>query len=666
MRRYIFLLIFFTGSFTIDAAAQTCVGLGQNPGTAFPVCGTAAFVQESVLLCGGKIIPGPCNRDAVTDINPYWYKFTCFAAGTLSFAITPKITSDDYDWQLFDITGKDPASVYTDASLFVACDWSGETGNTGASSSGVSLINCGGAGIPLFSSMPSLILGHQYLLLVSHFTNTQKGYSLTFSGGTASITDPVAPHLLAAKAACDGTTIAVKLNKHMKCASIDANGSDFIIIPANIPITGATGIGCQSSFDTDSVEITLGSALPPGNYKIVARPNNNLLDNCNNFIPAGDTLSVTVYPLVETPMDSLTAIACAPDMLQLVFRSSIRCNSIAANGSDFIVTGTSNVTVASAAGVCNANGLTNTIQVKLAAPIQVAGNFTIQLATGTDGNTILNDCSKETTAGAAINFTTKDTVSAAFSATIKYGCVADTIYYAHNGQNGINSWAWSFDNGTTGTSTDPIVIYPVFGSKQATLIVSNGTCRDSATVTNLLDNAIHAAFEGTAVVCPGDPATFIDQSTGSLNSDWAWNFGNSNSSTLKSPVPQFYPSSNSIIEVPVRLIVTNTIGCSDSVINTVKVVGNCYIAIPKAFSPNADGLNDYLYPTNAYKAKNLLFAVYNRNGQKIFQTQDWTNKWDGTYKGTPQDAGTYVWILSYTNIDNGKKVELKGSTVLIR
>ncbi|MBC7423562.1 MAG: gliding motility-associated C-terminal domain-containing protein, partial [Ferruginibacter sp.] len=240
------------------------------------------------------------------------------------------------------------------------------------------------------------------------------------------------------------------------------------------------------------------------------------------------------------------------------------------------------------------------------------------------------------------------------------------IFYAHNGQNGVNSWAWNFDNGTSRSSINPFIIYPVFGNKQATLIVSNGTCRDSTTVINLLDNAIHAAFEGTAVVCPGDPATFKDQSTGSLNSDWAWTFGNGNASTLQSPAPQFYASSNSIIEVPIRLIVTNTIGCSDTAINTVKVVGNCYIAIPKAFSPNGDGLNDYLYPTNAYKAKNLLFTVFNRNGQKIFQTQDWTNKWDGTYKGTPQDAGTYVWILSYTNIDNGKKVELKGSTVLIR
>jgi gliding motility-associated-like protein len=123
---------------------------------------------------------------------------------------------------------------------------------------------------------------------------------------------------------------------------------------------------------------------------------------------------------------------------------------------------------------------------------------------------------------------------------------------------------------------------------------------------------------------------------------------------------------NSIRDVPTRLIVTNGLGCSDTATGTIRVVGNCFIAVPKAFTPNGDGLNEYLYPTNAYKAKDLYFAIYNRNGNKLFETRDWMVKWDGTYKGNPQDPGTYVWFLQYTNIDTGKRIEMKGSTVLIR
>jgi len=96
-----------------------------------------------------------------------------------------------------------------------------------------------------------------------------------------------------------------------------------------------------------------------------------------------------------------------------------------------------------------------------------------------------------------------------------------------------------------------------------------------------------------------------------------------------------------------------------------KVINNCFIAVPTAFTPNGDGSNDYLYPLNAYKATNLSFRVYNRNGQLVFETKDWTRKWNGTIKGNPQPVGAYVWMLDYTDAA-GKKVSLKGTTALIR
>ncbi len=651
----------------IHVYAQTCNNLGQNPGTAFPVCGTDTFTQGSVPICGGKSVPGPCPNIVLADLNPYWYKFTCFAAGSLGFVISPVNNTDDYDWQLFDVTNKDPANLYTDVSMFVACDWSGDPGNTGASAAGTSLQHCDGYGVPLFSSMPTLIEGHHYILLVSHFSGgAQSGYTLTFGGGSANITDPVDPHLSAARAACDGSAISIKLNKKMKCGSLNADGSDFTLLPATVPIIGATGIGCSSSFDMDSVVLKLGGFLAPGNYKVTVRATENLLDNCDKMLPSGDTLNVTVYPLIPTPFDSLEKVACAPDVLRLVFRDPMKCSSIATDGSDFLVTGTSAVNVVAAAGICNSDGLADIIEVKLSTPIQQAGNFQIKLQTGNDGNSIINECGKETPPGVAISFTTKDTVSAVFTTSIRYGCVTDTVLYSHDGKNGVNNWAWTFDNTINSNAQTNPVFYTVFGQKDATLIVSNGTCSDTATASLLLNNAINAAFESTPVVCPGDPAIFVDKSSGILNNQWLWDFGNGATSTAQSPANQYYPLSDNIHDVLVRLVITNSIGCKDTAINTITVAGNCYIAVPKAFSPNGDGLNDYLYPTNAYKAKDLIFRVYNRPGQLVFETRNWMNKWDGTFKGNPQDPGTYIWILNYTNIDTGKKISLKGSTVLLR
>lgn len=661
---FIFLSAFFTNGFT----QTVCTGLGQNPGTAFPVCGTDTFSILSVPICGNRRVPGPCTATPLTDKNPYWYKFTCFTAGTLGFVITPNTITDDYDWQIFDITNRNPDEVYTNAALFVACNWSGEGGLTGASSTGTAITRCDGLGVPLFSSMPNLIQGREYLLLVSHFSDSQSGYSLSFGGGTANITDPINPALLKARAPCDGTKISIKLNKKMKCNSLAANGSDFSISPAIAPILSATGIGCSTGFDMDSVVLTLGGIVPPGNYTIsiqTGTDGNNLLDNCGRSIPLGQSLPVTVFPLTPTPMDSMTKTGCAPDELQLVFKDPMLCSSIAPDGSDFVVTGPSAVTVAGAAGVCSAGGFTYVAKVRLSAPIQNAGSFQIRLRSGSDGNTIINECGVETIAGSFKTFTTKDTVSALFNTSIRYGCITDTINYTHDGRNGVNSWKWRFDNNINSNSKDTAITWQIEGQKLATLIITNGTCSDTTTASLLLNSRVKAAFESTAIACPGDPVTFKDNSTGPVVT-WQWNFGNSNTSTLKIPVAQLYQPSTAPRNILPQLIVKNSIGCADTATNTIYVLSNCFIAIPKGFSPNNDGLNDFLFPTNAYKAKDLLFRIYNRVGQLIFETRNWTNKWDGTFKGNSQDPGTYVWVLSYTNIDSGIRVEQKGSTVLIR
>jgi gliding motility-associated-like protein len=265
-----------------------------------------------------------------------------------------------------------------------------------------------------------------------------------------------------------------------------------------------------------------------------------------------------------------------------------------------------------------------------------------------------------------LQFITIDTVSADFNTNIKYGCLADTIYYLHDGNNGVNNWKWSFDNNLSSTLNATSLIWSTIGNKLATLIVTNGTCSDtSSSIIALIKDKVTAAFESTSVVCPSDPAQFIDKSTGPVTS-WEWDFGNGITSSLNAPPTQFYPPSNSIKNTVVQLIVKNIAGCPDTLTKTIQVIGNCYIAIPKAFSPNNDGLNDYLYPTNAYKAKDLFFVVYNRYGQIVFETKNWKNKWDGTFNGKPQDTGTYVWYLKYTNIDTGNRIELKGSSILIR
>ncbi len=661
-----FVFCLFSG---LLSTAQNCTAPGQNPGTAFPVCGNIPFTQTTVPLCGGKKLPAIHCSDDVTDVNPFWYKFTCYQSGTLGFVITPKVLQEDYDWELYDVTGVDVNTVYTNGNLAIASNWSGELGVTGASAAGTNLFECAGGGVALFSKMPMLQAGHNYLLLISHFTPTQSGYTLQFTTGVpgaANIIDPnVIPRMQKADVNCSGQVIHLKLNKKIKCASIATNGSDFSITPSNASIIAATGFECGIKFDTDSMDVQLDHPLPPGNYTLqvkIGSDNNTLLDPCDNAMPVTETATFTVPPPNPTPMDSLTKVGCSPNTLQLVFSKPIVCSSIAADGSDFIVTGNYPVTVSSATGVCT-NGKTTAVTVTLSQAMMVAGNFRIELRRGSDGNTLLDECAGETPVGSFIPFSVKDTVNADFTYNVQYGCSLDVVNFFHPGNGGVNTWRWKLGDGFTSTLQSPQANYTNFSTKTIELFVSNGVCHDSTTTTFVLDNYLTADFTVYPDNCPQEPIPFTAMSTGKIKRhDWDFGDGQTGTGAIATHIyarPQRETTYN------VRYTVTDSFGCSKMVQKPVKVYNSCTVAVPNAFTPGR-ATNNVLYPLNAIKADQLEFTVYNRWGQMIFRTTNWKAGWDGSLNGIAQPSGTYVWLLRYTDRDSGKKIERKGFAVLIR
>jgi gliding motility-associated-like protein len=667
MRALIFALIWLL--IVYEGSGQTCTNAGQTPSTAFPVCGSKVFTQTTVPLCGGAKLPAiHCPNDGVTDRNPYWYKFTCLTAGTLGFIITPKTLDEDYDWELYDITGLDPNAVYTNGNIVVACNWSGEFGVTGASTAGTNRFVCAGYGQDLYSSMPQLQVGHEYLLLISHFTNTQSGYTLEFKGGGAVITDTAAPRINTSAVNCSRDVITIALKKKVKCSSLAINGSDFFLTPsAGVSIIGATSPTCAlNQFDTDTIRLQLDQSLPPGNYAVGVKrgtDNNTLLDYCDLAMPLTETTDFTVLPNQPTPMDSLTTPGCAANTLRLVFRKPIRCSSIAADGSDFVVNGTYPINVSSAVGNCS-NGLTTSILVTLSQPMQRKGNFVIQLQAGTDGNTILDECAVETPAGSSIAFQVKDTVNADFTYSIQYGCSVDVVNFSHPGNNEVNKWAWKLDQGITSSQQLPQANYTVFTPKNVELIVSNGVCSDTSRKTIVLENFISADFTTYPDNCPLEPVAFTATAVGKITRH-DWNFGDGNIGTGITTSHIFsQPTRETVYNV--RYTVTDSFGCTKTVQKPVKIYSSCLVRVPNAFSPNNNRSNEFLYPLNAVKAEQLEFTVYNRWGQMVFRTTDWKQGWDGRLYGQPQPQGTYVWILRYIDRDTRKRIEQKGFTILIR
>ena len=112
------------------------------------------------------------------------------------------------------------------------------------------------------------------------------------------------------------------------------------------------------------------------------------------------------------------------------------------------------------------------------------------------------------------------------------------------------------------------------------------------------------------------------------------------------------------------LTVKDNNGCRGT--DTTQIIEKiCYtgVYIPTAFTPNNDGLND-LFRARVYgKTTSFKLEVYNRYGEKIFETTDSDAGWNGIYKGTPQPTTAFVWQCFYQLI--GEKNAFKKGTVLL-
>ena len=88
------------------------------------------------------------------------------------------------------------------------------------------------------------------------------------------------------------------------------------------------------------------------------------------------------------------------------------------------------------------------------------------------------------------------------------------------------------------------------------------------------------------------------------------------------------------------------------------------IFIPDAFSPNGDGNNDKLF-VRGNNIQELYFAVYDRWGEKVFETTDKNNGWDGTYKGSTLSNAVFVYYCKGKYTD-GLEFKQKGDVTLVR
>ncbi len=106
-------------------------------------------------------------------------------------------------------------------------------------------------------------------------------------------------------------------------------------------------------------------------------------------------------------------------------------------------------------------------------------------------------------------------------------------------------------------------------------------------------------------------------------------------------------------------------GCVTTDRQWVKTVPYVEIYVPTAFTPNNDGLNDFLRPSLMGVKELRYFKIYNRWGQLVFETRNALPGWDGNINGLLQTTQVLVWIAEGIGVDN-KVYQRRGTSTLVR
>jgi gliding motility-associated-like protein len=113
------------------------------------------------------------------------------------------------------------------------------------------------------------------------------------------------------------------------------------------------------------------------------------------------------------------------------------------------------------------------------------------------------------------------------------------------------------------------------------------------------------------------------------------------------------------------ITLTTAAGCVTVDTQLVKVYDKINFYVPGAFTPNGDGLNDYLIPVATGITEIVYFRVYNRWGQLLYDHRGELPGWNGTHRGVPQPMQTVVWMAEGMGADN-QRYRQQGTAVLIR
>lgn len=242
---------------------------------------------------------------------------------------------------------------------------------------------------------------------------------------------------------------------------------------------------------------------------------------------------------------------------------------------------------------------------------------------------------------------------------INDSCVFVPVTYTANDLSGnVIKWSWNFGNGFAAGPSSITSIYNTEGSRPFTLIThTDKNCKDTIyRPFTVYDNKSFAGKDTVAAV--GEPVQLYGRGEPNMQYLWSPTTG-LDSTTIENPVAtldrdQLY-----------KLYTVTAKGCKKQSQILIKRFNGPELYVPSAFTPNNDGLNDRLKVIPVGIKSFGYLAVYDRNGQLIYRTSNYSQGWDGTFKGMKLGSGTFVYLTEAVDY-RGKPMIRKGTVTLIR
>jgi PKD repeat protein len=216
-----------------------------------------------------------------------------------------------------------------------------------------------------------------------------------------------------------------------------------------------------------------------------------------------------------------------------------------------------------------------------------------------------------------------------------------------------DSFYWEFDDGTYSRLIEPEHVFIRYGTYNVKLTVTGDGGTNYAYKTIKVHQTPIADFEiaPRTAFLPDEKVKGFNKSQ--LAESYVWDFGDGYTSTEKDPEHLY----TKLGKYPVKLVVYSSKGCVDSLTKpqVVSIEGTGMIEFPNAFTPNMDGpsdghyagltgelINDVFYPKHE-GVKEYHLEIYDRWGEKLFETDDIMEGWNGYYKEKLCKQDVYVW-----------------------